>query len=318
VTVVGLTRGAGVGTSGTAASGGWGGNGFDSPSAVAAIAAQDFATFSLTASNGYTMSFTNISRFDYRRSTTGPPNGVLQYQIGSGSFVDIANLSYPTIGSGDSLGSINLSAIGALQNVPAGTNVTFRIVSYGGSSPTGTWYIYNTANNTAVDFSIAGSLNPVVALVPPTISVPPQNQTANQGDDTMFTVTATGTPPLGYQWRFNSTAPVGNNASNYTRVNVQPADVGGYSVVITNAVGSITSAVANLTLQIPAPFLTIVSPGLLQWDGLSNLTYTVQSRTNLTSTNWPALGTAASPSNTIWFTNSADADEVRIFRVTYP
>jgi endonuclease/exonuclease/phosphatase family metal-dependent hydrolase len=193
ISVVGLTRGAGVGTSGTAAGGAWGGNGFDSVTAIAAIAAQDFATFSIAANAGYTVSFTNISRFDYRRSSGGPPNGVLQYQVGNGSFVDITSLSFSTAGTGASIGAIDLSNIVALQNVPASETVTFRIVNYGASSSGGTWYIFNTANSTAMDLSIDGTVNPIIPPTNPPASAPTLSNTTFFGGQFQFTLTGTAT-----------------------------------------------------------------------------------------------------------------------------
>ena len=159
LTIVGLTRGSGVTTNPTAAAHAWGGNGFDATSSAAAISAGDYATFSISADSGYTVSFTAISRFDYRRSTTGPPNGVLQYQIGSGTFTNIADLSYPTIGSGAAVGAIDLSGIAALQNISPSNVVTFRIVNYGASGSGGNWYIYDMANSTAPDFVVQGIVN---------------------------------------------------------------------------------------------------------------------------------------------------------------
>ncbi len=163
VTVVGLTRGSGVGTGGTAASGGaWGGNSFDSASAAAAVTANDFATCGLSAAAGFKVSFSSISRFDYRRSSSGPSSGVMQYQIGSGAFVSFATNAYSSTASGGaSLAAIDLTGIAALQNIGPGTNVTFRIVNFGGSASTGTWYIYNVAGNTAPDFSISGTVAPL-------------------------------------------------------------------------------------------------------------------------------------------------------------
>jgi len=153
---------------------------------------------------------------------------------------------------------------------------------------------------------------------PPVITNQPQSLSVAQGANAGFSVTAGGTAPLRYQWRFGVTNIGGATNSAYTRSNVQPAHVGNYVVVVTNALGSVTSAPATLTLQIPPPFVTMVSKGLIRWQGLSNLTYSVQSRTNLTQTNWPALGTASSGSNTIWFTNPATTNGFRFFRVTYP
>jgi hypothetical protein len=168
--VTGLTRGSGVGTTGTAAARAWGGNTFNSASEAAAITAGQFATFAFNASAGYQVSFSSASHIDYRRSSSGPPNGVLQYQIGNGAFTDITTLAYASSSSsGASLGPVDLSGIAALQNVPAGTNVSFRIVNYGATSSGGTWYLYDVTNSTALDFVVLGSVNSLattVALTP--------------------------------------------------------------------------------------------------------------------------------------------------------
>ena len=157
--VGGLTRGSGVGTGGTGAGRAWGGNAFTGATAVAAAAANQFATFSAAANNGYRVSYASISKFDYRRSASGPASGVLQYQIGSGAFNDIAALSYPSnTASGGSLVPINLTGIAALQNVGPGTNVTFRIVNYGGGA-SGTWYIFDVASSSALDFVVQGTVS---------------------------------------------------------------------------------------------------------------------------------------------------------------
>jgi 2',3'-cyclic-nucleotide 2'-phosphodiesterase (5'-nucleotidase family) len=157
--VGGLTRGGGVGTSGTAAARGWGGNTWTSSGEASAVAAGQTASFSVTANSGYQVSFTSISRLDYRRSASGPSSGMLQYQLGGGAFVDAATLSYAsTSSSGSSVGAIDLSAIASLQNVPGGTTVTFRIVNFGGTSSSGTWYVFDTANSTANDLEISGSV----------------------------------------------------------------------------------------------------------------------------------------------------------------
>lgn len=162
LTVGGLTRGIGVGTSGTGASRAWGGNSFTNVSAAAAVSGNQYATFSLTADSGYSVSFSSMSRFDYRRSGTGASNGVLQVQIGSGVFVDVAGLSYPSnTSAGGSIGSIDLSGVAELQNVGAGTNVTFRIVNWGGTSSVGTWYVFDVVSNTAPDFVVQGTVTPV-------------------------------------------------------------------------------------------------------------------------------------------------------------
>ncbi len=79
-----------------------------------------------------------------------------------------------------------------------------------------------------------------------------------------------------------------------------------------------TSAPATLSLQIPRPSLTIPLPGLLTWQGLSNLSYTVQGSTNLHLPAWENLGAASSISNTIWFAFPPTNEPAQWFRVVYP
>jgi ribonuclease len=173
----GLTRGSGVGTSGTAAARAWGGNTFNSSTEAAAITAGQYATFTLTVTNGGMLTISNLARFDYRRSSTGPPSGVLQVAVGAGAFSDVTNFAYTvSTSSGASLGPVDLSANTNLQNIPAGSTVTFRLVNYGASSSGGTWYVYDVAASTALDFSVAGSIN----YPAPTVSLSPLQQWRQQ------------------------------------------------------------------------------------------------------------------------------------------
>lgn len=196
ISVTGLTRGAGVATSVTAASGGaWGGNGFNANTFDAAVTSADYLIWAIAPNTGYTASFASVSRFDYRRSASGPPTGVLQYQVGTGgAFINIATNAFSSsASSGVSLPAIDLSGIAALQNVGPGTNVTFRLVNYGGSNPSGTWYIYNVANSAAPDLAISGTIMPVA----PPPAIPPSLMLLSvTGNQIQFTLT--GTPSAQY------------------------------------------------------------------------------------------------------------------------
>ena len=76
----------------------------------------------------------------------------------------------------------------------------------------------------------------------------PTNQSVQIGSNTAFSVVANGQPTLNYQWRFNGQNLVGQTAASLSITSVQFANAGGYSVVVTNAYGSVTSAVAQLTV----------------------------------------------------------------------
>lgn len=185
--IVGLTRGGGVTTLNAAGARTWGGNGFNAASESAAIAANEFATFSITPNPGFTVSFTSLVKYDYKRSSAGPPNGVLQYQIGAGAFTDVANYSY-TSTTGASLGPVDLSGISALRSVPANTTVTFRIVNYGASSSGGNWYIFDLGADTAPDLAVQGIINFTAPATnaPAVISAP-----VFSGNQLRFSVTGT-------------------------------------------------------------------------------------------------------------------------------
>ncbi len=87
----------------------------------------------------------------------------------------------------------------------------------------------------------------------PVITSQPQNRTVAAGDNVTFSVGASGTAPLSYQWKFNGTDISGATASAYTLLNVQSANQGSYSVLVTNSLGSTLSANATLTVTAGLP-----------------------------------------------------------------
>src|ERR1035437_2164814 len=105
VTIGSLTRGSGVGTTGTGAARGWGGTGWNVATSALAISGNKLVTFTVKANSGYKVSLSAINPFDYRRSSTGPPSGLIQYSLDGANFTDIAALSFPTSAStGDHIG----------------------------------------------------------------------------------------------------------------------------------------------------------------------------------------------------------------------
>src|SRR5205807_147155 len=87
------------------------------------------------------------------------------------------------------------------------------------------------------------------ALVAPTITANRARQWVSTGQRATFTVTATGTAPLSYQWQKNGTVIGGATAARYTTAATTAADNGDqFTVVVSNAAGSVTSKAAALTV----------------------------------------------------------------------
>lgn len=88
--------------------------------------------------------------------------------------------------------------------------------------------------------AMASSLH--AAEGPAQITSTPAGRTVFIGGSTTFTVTADGTAPLSYQWRRGGQVIAGATAASFTLSNVQAADEGNYSVVVSNALGIATSS----------------------------------------------------------------------------
>lgn len=93
----------------------------------------------------------------------------------------------------------------------------------------------------------------------PTITTQPVNQAVTTGSSVTFSVVASGTAPLSYQWRFNGTNISGATSASYTIASAQSANAGSYTVVVSNSVGSATSNAATLTVNATATAPTITT-----------------------------------------------------------
>src|ERR1044071_6133285 len=107
---------------------------------------------------------------------------------------------------------------------------------------------------------IAGS-----GFTDPAIISQPVSQSAFKGDNVTFTVSAVGTQPLGYQWRFNGTNILGATRSTLPLTFVQLADAGAYSVQVSNSVSTINSVDAILTVN-PIPRVTLLNVNFAAYD----------------------------------------------------
>jgi hypothetical protein len=179
--------------------------------------------------------------------------------------------------------------------LPTGTNVSFSVSALGQAPLSYQWRLNRTnlvsnsritgANGTNLTINAlvtadSGSYDVVVTnvydavtsqvatlsvFIPVGIGVPPQNATVILGSNAVFSVTATGSPPFSFQWQEG-----GTNLSNGGRVSGATSnvltiaatvtnDASSYAVSITNPVSALTSAVATLTVLVPATFTSATS-----------------------------------------------------------
>ena len=103
--------------------------------------------------------------------------------------------------------------------------------------------------------NVAGSTTSASVVVtvntPVSISVQPQSTQLLPNASLQLNVVAAGTAPLAYQWYKNGTPISGATADSYGLAGAQSGDAASYSVVVSNSVGSVTSAAAVVTLAVP-------------------------------------------------------------------
>jgi uncharacterized repeat protein (TIGR03803 family) len=97
-----------------------------------------------------------------------------------------------------------------------------------------------------------GWLAPSLALAQPVIATQPANQFLGSGTTATFSVSASGTAPFVYQWLFDGAAISNATSKTLSLSNPQPAQWGYYSVIVSNAAGSVTSQVAELKVFVTA------------------------------------------------------------------
>ncbi len=93
------------------------------------------------------------------------------------------------------------------------------------------------------------------------VTAHPTDVSACEGSPAAFTVTASGTAPLAYQWRKNGAPIPGATSATFNLAAVIAADAGAYDCEVSNACGSATSAIAALVVD-EAPSLTTQPLGL--------------------------------------------------------
>jgi hypothetical protein len=125
-------------------------------------------------------------------------------------------------------------------------------------------------------------------------------------------VGVSGTPPFSYQWAFNGTNIVGATNATLTLTYVSLANVGLYTVTISNALGSVTSTGAILTTVDIKMFAGVIVNGPLG----SN--YLIQATSDLLSS-WTTLTNVALPTQPfIYIDYSSPTNSKQFYRLRAP
>jgi hypothetical protein len=136
----------------------------------------------------------------------------------------------------------------------------------------------DAANYDVVVSNVAGTTTSapttLTVTVPVTITAHPVGLAVNPSAAATFSVTATGTAPLTYQWRKGGAPIAGGTGTSLSIPSVQPTDVGSYDVVVTNGAGPVTSNAAVLSLNTPLsitkqPASLTLNPGTLATFGVT-------------------------------------------------
>jgi hypothetical protein len=147
-------------------------------------------------------------------------------------------------------GLLSVAVNGATQAVISGAVDWQPQTLYLGSGPQAVQWTY-CKDASAAGGQDAGWLDQVSFApgpVAPLITVQPASVTAGLGLSATFSVAALGAPPLSYQWRFDGQSIAGATNATLVITNVQATNVGTYSVLVMNQVGSVFSSNVTLTL----------------------------------------------------------------------
>ncbi|MDP3207780.1 MAG: hypothetical protein Q8M65_01400, partial [Rhodoglobus sp.] len=228
---------------------------------------------------------------------------------------------------------------GSIRTSPDGTTWTSRLNPLGAGLKTvvhggGKFYAFTTGNtnyltspdgvtwtpaqhgnaNTAADAVVAGNklylvgANASIVSLPldvpaPVLATAPAGQTFVVGGTGSLTVALEGAGPFAYQWFKNGAALVGANFATLTFANISAADAGSYTVAVTSAGGTTTSAPAVVTIE---------SRGLLNTAARANVGTGAATLTGAFTIEGPApkqmLVRAAGPALTVLGVTGALAD----------
>lgn len=125
----------------------------------------------------------------------------------------------------------------------SGANSNVLTVNLTSAKYSGDYYAIMTTDGTTATTAVAS----ITVLSAPVIIEQPKDQIVQNGDTATFNILVEGSQ-LSYQWYFNNTPILDANSDKLIITNAQSSNEGEYYVVVTNSLGTVTSAAVRLTL----------------------------------------------------------------------
>ncbi len=189
----------------------------DGMKALRSLAGSGVSTANAITPNGYFMAGASYDG--------GFTNGIAQLWTKSGETIKIRDLLF--ISGVDVTGWV----FNSIDRIVASSDGTYTFLGNGTFNGVGSGFVFFWSR---------------AAGPPPTISAQPQAQAAAAGGTAVFSVSATDA--TGYQWQRNGVNIAGATSATFTLPNIQSANAGNYTCIITNTDGLSTSAPAALTV----------------------------------------------------------------------
>ena len=248
--------------------------------------------------------------------------------------------------SGTGMTPLAITAQPASQSVTAGQSATFSVAATGTGTLTYQWKMGTTAiggataasyttpattsSESGTQFTVVvtdstgnltsnpATLTVTASAVAPSITSQPANKTVTAGQTATFSVTATGTAPLTYQWKKSGAAISGATSASYTTPATTASDNNAqFTVIVTNSVSNATSNPATLTVDVPPSITT--QPANRTINAGQTATFTVAATgTGTLSYQWKKNGATISGATSASYTTPATvaSDSGASFTVT--
>ncbi len=272
----------------------------------ATVAGDNGSTFTVTVTD----SVTNVASNAATLTVNAPPS--ITTQPASVTVTAGQTATFSVTANGTATLAYQWKKNGAAIGGATGSSYTTPATVAGDNGSTFTVTVTNSVSN------VTSNAATLTVNVPPSITTQPASKTVTVGQTATFTVAATGSGTLTYQWKKNGTAIGGATSASYTTPATVAGDNGStFTVTVTDSVTNVASNAATLTVNAPPSITT--QPANVTVTAGQTATFSVTANGTATLTyQWTKNGTAISGATSASYTTPATttADNGAKFAVT--